>query len=152
MLKQTLRHFYDLADAARVRFGDNAPKVTNGIIEQAFPNTCNAAMDEGCDRMFRDGVKAAVSKYIRKPGVDSRQRTFDDITPDLLPLVEDLGSVAYYVPGLTGGEYVGVPDLCANPGQLNAARAFMRQKGEECLSEAKRLDDLYAAVIGGSSK
>jgi len=146
MLKATLSHFYALADQARARFGDNAPHVTNDIIEKAFPETFGAALTEGCDRMFRDGVKDAVAKYIRKPSANVRQRSFDDIAPELLPLAKELGSVAYYVPSLTGGEYVGVPDLCHDAAQLDAARKFMRTKGEECLREAKRLDDLFDAV------
>lgn len=146
MLKEVLADFYALADQARAKFGDNAPKVTDDIIEAAFPQTFAASHGEGCDRMFRDGVKSAVAKYIRKPAADSRQRTFDDISPDLLPFAQELGSVAYFVPGEAGGEYVSVPDLCADVARLDAARKFMRQKGEECLREAKRLDDLFEAA------
>lgn len=146
MLKEVLADFYALADQARAKFGDNAPKVTDDIIEAAFPQTVAAAHGEGCDRMFRDGVKNAVAKYIRKPAADSRQRTFDDISADLLPFAEKLGSVAYYVPCTDGGEYVSVPDLCADVDRLDAARKFMRQKGDECIREAKRLDDLYEAA------
>lgn len=151
MLKETLGHFYELADQARARFGDNAPKVTNDIIERAFPETFAASLTEGCDRMFRDGVKDAVAKYIRKPGRDERQRTFDDIAPELLPFAQQLGSVAYFVPTVDGGKYVSVPDLCAELDSLDAARKFMRQKGDECLREAKRLDDLYAAAVSASA-
>lgn len=147
MLKETLSHFYQLADEARARFGDSAPKITDGIIDEAFPNTVSASLVEGCDRIFRDGVKEAVAKYIRKPGRDSRQRTFDDISPDLLPVVERLGSVAYFVPAIDGGEYIGVPDLCHDEEKLNAARKFMRQKGEETLAEADKLDQLYHAAF-----
>jgi hypothetical protein len=43
-------------------------------------------------------------------------------------------------------EYVDVPSLIAEPALLNDARKFMRRKGEECLAEAKILDELYAAV------
>lgn len=151
MLKAVLADFYALADQARAKFGDNAPRVTDDIIERAFPETFAASMQEGCDRMFRDGVKDAVAKFIRKPSVDDRQRSFDDIAPELPPLAQELGSVAYFVPGLDGGEYIGVPDLCHDLPKLNAARAFMRQKGDECLREAKRLDDLYHAAVGLSA-
>lgn len=147
MLKETLGYFYELADQARARFGDNAPKVTDDIIERAFPETFAASLIEGCDRMFRDGVMNAVKKYIRKPSMDERQRTFDDIAPELLPFAQQLGSVAYYVPTIDGGEYISVPDLCVDLDNLDAARKFMRQKGEECLREAKRLDDLYEAAV-----
>lgn len=147
MLKETLSHFYELADAARQKFGGDAPKITNDIISVAFPETVASAELEGCDKMLRDGVKTAVSKYIRKPGKDTRQRTFDDISPDLLPLVEPLGSVAYYVPSDIGGEYVGIPDLCFDKDRLDAARKFMRMKSEETAAEADRLDQLFHAAF-----
>lgn len=148
MLKEILREFYDLADQARAKFGDNAPKITNDIIGAAFPETVAASETEGCDKMFRAGVKDAVSKYIRKPSADVRQRSFDDINPAFLPLVERLGSVAYYVPAEVGvGEYVGIPDLCFDASKLDAARKFMRMKGEETLAEADRLDDLFEAIF-----
>lgn len=148
MLKETLADFYALADEARAKFGDNAPKITNDIIARAFPETVMAAETEGCDRMLRTGVKDAVQKYIRKPGQDTRQRSFADIDPEILPLVEPLGSVAYFVPSDTGGEYVGVPDLCHDREKLDAARKFMRVKGEETLAEADRLDQLFLAIFG----
>lgn len=147
MLKETLSHFYALADEARSKFGGDAPKVTDAIIDAAFPETVAASMAEGCDRMLRDGVMKAVKSYIRKPKKDSRQRTFEDIAPELLPLVEPLGSVAYFVPGVTGGEYVSVPDLCHDKDAMDAARKYMRLKGEETLSEADKLDQLYYAAF-----
>lgn len=147
MLKEVLSHFYELADEARARFGDNAPKVTDDIIAAAFPETYASAEIEGCDRMLRDGVKNAVAKYMRKPNKDQRQRTFADISPELLPLVERLGSVSYYVPADTGGEYVGVPDLCFDRDMLDAARKFMHLKSEETAAEARRLDDLFYAAF-----
>jgi hypothetical protein len=148
MLKSLLAEFYDLADQARAKFGDSAPKVTDEIIAAAFPETFAASTREGCETMFRNGVKEAVAKFIRKPAADARQRTFDDIASHLLPFAEKLSSVAYYVPTSTGGEYVSVPDLCADLAKLDAARKFTRQKGEETLREAKRLDNLYAAATG----
>ncbi len=151
MLKETLSHFYQLADQARVKFGDNAPRITDDVIEAAFPETVAASLTEGCDRIFREGVKNAVTKYIRKPSRDTRQRTFNDIDESLLPLVEPLGSVAYFVPAIDGGEYIGVPDLCHDAEALNKARLFMRQKGEETLAEADKLDQLYHAVCEGRS-
>jgi len=147
MLKETLADFYALADEARAKFGDAAPKITDGIIEAAFPETVAASLSEGCDRMFRDGVMEAVKKFIRKPTKDTRQRTFADISLELLPLVEPLGSVAYYVPSETGGQYVSVPDLCHNQEALQAARTFMRVKGTETLAEADKLDELYHAAF-----
>lgn len=148
MLKAVLSHFYALADEARQKFGDNAPKVTDDIIEAAFPRTVEAATVEGCDRMLREGVMGAVKDLIRRPPADERQRTFNDIAPELMPLAEKLGSVAYYVPSASGpGRYMSVPDLCHDARALDAARQFMREKGEECLREAKRLDQLFEAVI-----
>lgn len=146
MLKEVLAEFYQLADQARAKFGDSAPKITNEIIGAAFPETFSASELEGCDRMFRDGVKNHVAKYIRKPGQDERQRSFNDIAEEFMPLVEVLGSVAYFVPSQTGGEYIGIPDLCHDREALDAARKFMRMKGEETLAEADRLDQLFNAI------
>ncbi len=146
MLKKTLAHVYDLADQAQRKFGGSPAKVTDDIIEKAFPQTFNAAMTEGCDRMFREGVVNFVKGYIRKPPADDRQRTFNDIDENLLPRVEPLGSVAYWVPSLTGGEFVSVPDLCHDITKLDAARKFMRLKGDETLIEADKLDALYFAA------
>lgn len=148
MLKEVLAEFYQLAEQARAKYGDHAPKITDDIIAAAFPETVAASEVEGCDRMLRDGVKSQIAKYIRKPRRDTRQRTFEDISDEFKPLVEVLGSVAYYVPCATGGEYVGVPDLCHDADALDAARKFMRMKGEETLAEADRLDQLFAAIFG----
>lgn len=148
MNAKTLSHFYLLADTARAKFGDNAPKITDDILRKAFPDTVAASENEGCDKMLRVGVKSAVQQYIRKPLKDTRQRTLNDIDPDFLPVVEQLGSLAYFVPADDGGEYVGVPDLCHDRASLDAARKFMRIKGNETLAEADRLDQLYNAIFG----
>lgn len=146
MLKETLSHFYVMVDEARAKVGDNAGRITDEVMERAFPETVGAALQEGCDLMLREGVLNAVKDYIRKPGKDTRQRTFEDVHPDLMPHVKKLGAVAYYVPRLNGGEHVSVPDLIASPTDLDAARKFMRLKGEETLHEADLLDELYEAV------
>lgn len=146
MLKQALWEFYALVDQARQEVGDNAGRIADEVMERAFPETVGAAVHEGCDLMLRIGVLNAVKSYIRKPGADTRQRTFEDVHPDLMPHVKKLGAVAYFVPRLNGGEHVNVPDLIARPADLDAARKFMRLKGEETLHEADLLDELYEAV------
>ena len=139
MLKETLSHFYVLIDHAREKVGTNPGRIADEIMDRAFPETVGAALSEGCELK-------AVKSYIRKPGKDTRQRTFEDVHPDLMPHVKKLGAVAYYVPRLDGGEHVSVPDLIAKPADLDAARKFMRLKGEETLHEADLLDELYEAV------
>lgn len=148
MLKETLSHFYVLIDEAVEKVGNNAGRITDEVMERAFPETYGTALTEGCDLMLRDGVLTAVKSYIRKPGKDTRQRTFEDVHPDLMPHVKKLGAVAYFVPRLNGGEHVSVPDLLAHIEDLDAARRFMRLKGEETLHEADLLDELYEAARG----
>jgi len=58
--------------------------------------------------------------------------------------VKDLRSKSYFVE--SAEEYVAVPDLIVEPDLLDDARRFMRRKGVECLTEADRLDALFAAV------
>lgn len=148
MLKETLSHFYELVDGAAARVGNNAGRITDEVMERAFPETFGASLTEGCDLMLREGVLTAVKSYIRRPGKDARQRTFDDVHPDLMPHVKKLGTVAYFVPRLGGGEHVSVPDLLARLEDLDAARRFMRDKGEQTLHEADLLDELYEAARG----
>lgn len=146
MLKETLSHFYVLIDNARQKVGENAGRITDEVMEAAFPETVGSALTEGCDLMLREGVLNAVKLYIKKPPADERQRTFNDVAPDLMPHVKKLGNAAYWVPRLNGGEHVSVPDLIARPADLDAARKYMRLKGEETLHEADLLDELYEAV------
>jgi hypothetical protein len=146
MLKETLSHFYVLIDQARGKVGENAGRITDEVLEAAFPETFGTAMTEGCDLMLREGVLNAVKAYIKRPPASDRQRTFEDVVPGLMSHVKKLGNAAYWVPRLNGGEHVSVPDLIACPADLDAARKFMRLKGEETLHEADLLDELYEAV------
>lgn len=141
MLKAKLQHFYELVESARDDVGESAPKIADKVIKTAFPRTMAEADIEGCEGMLRTGVIQAVTRYIRKLRTDARQRTFNDIAPDVMPFVEKLASASYYVPG--DAEYVGLPDLCFDLERLDQARRYMRQKGLEVLSEATRLDELY---------
>lgn len=147
MLKETLSHFYALVDQAEAEVGKNAGRITDEVIELAFPETLEAAWQEGCDVMLREGVLSAVKAYIKKPPADDRQRSFADIHPDLLPHAKKLSNAAYWVPRTDGGEHVRVPDLIANLADLDAARKFQRLKGEETLHEADLLDELYEAAV-----
>jgi len=144
MLRAKLEHFYSLVEQARDIHGDSAPKITDAVLEAAFPRTLVEAEEEGCEKFVRNGALEAIKRFIRKPPADERQRHFEDIDPELFPLVNRLASTHYFVPnGVHEGEHVGVAELCSDLGKLNAARKFMRQKGLECLGEADNLDLLY---------
>lgn len=148
MLKAVLLPFYELIDEARQRVGDVPALIADEVIEKAFPNTFHSAELEGCDRMFRTGVIEAVKVYVRRPPADERQRHMAEISPDFGKIASKLKSDSYWVPGLNGtGEQVMIKDLIAKPRLLDAARKFMRQKGQECFEEAQTLDELYEAVI-----
>lgn len=136
--------------AARVwtiasRLGNNAPRITDDLMEENFPRTCVKAREEGAFRMLRTGIVAEVKRVLRDREDDSRQRDFHELTRQFAPLVRDLKSKTYFVE--SAQEYVSVPDLIAEPDLLDDARRFMRRKGMECLAEANRLDALYQAVI-----
>lgn len=147
MLKAILMPFYELIDEARQRVGDVPARITDEVIHRAFPNTYLQAELEGCDRMFREGVHEAVKDYIRKPPASERQHHFAEIANDFGTIAKRLKSDTYWVPGLNGtGEQVMIKDLIAKPNLLDAARKFMRQKGQECFEEARVLDELYEAV------
>lgn len=148
MLNDRLARFHELVESARSRVGDSPPRITDEIMAVAFPRTSEEAWREGADKMLRRGVIGAVSEAIRRPARDARQRDMAEVEETFGATVAEtmrrLHSDAYYVP--SRGEQVAVLEMVEQPELLNEARTFMRQKGLECLEEARTLDDLYAAV------
>jgi len=126
------------------QLGSNAPKITDDMMEDAFPLTCTQARQEGALRMLRTGIITEVKRILRTQGDAVGQVDFADVCEAFAPLVKDLRSKSYFVE--SAEEYVAIPDLIAEPALLDDARRFMRRKGKECLDEADRLDALYAAV------
>lgn len=126
------------------RVGNSAPRITDDIMEEAFPRTCSQARQEGAFKMLRTGIVAEVKRILRDCADVSAQRDFAEMTRHFAPLVRNLKSKTYFVEGAQ--EYVSVPDMIAAPDLLDDARKFMRRKGIECLAEADRLDALFAAV------
>lgn len=128
------------------QLGNNAPKIADDIMGEAFPLTCSQARAEGAMRMLRIGIISEVKRILRNRDDGLGQVDFADRCDAFAPLVRDLRSKSYFVE--SAEEYVAVPELIAEPDLLNDARQFMRRKGLECLAEADRLDALYAAVTG----
>jgi len=126
------------------QLGNNAPKIADDMMEDAFPLTCTQARQEGALRMLRTGIITEVKRILRTQGDAVGQADFADVCEAFAPLVKDLRSKSYFVE--SAEEYVAIPDLIAEPALLDDARRFMRRKGKECLDEADRLDALYAAV------
>jgi len=130
------------------QLGNNAPKIADDIMGEAFPLTCSQARAEGAMRMLRTGIISEVKRILRNRYDVTSQTDFADRCDAFAPLVSDLRSKSYFVE--SAEEYVAVPDLIEDPDLLNDARQFMRRKGRECLAEADRLDALYTAVTGYS--
>jgi len=128
------------------QLGNNAPKIADDIMGEAFPLTCSQARAEGAMRMLRIGIISEVKRILRNRDGRLGQGDFADRCDAFAPLVRDLRSKSYFVE--SAEEYVAVPELIEDPDLLNDARQFMRRKGLECLAEADRLDALYAAVTG----
>ncbi|WP_420397245.1 hypothetical protein [Nioella sp.] len=131
------------------QLGNNAPKIADDIMGEAFPLTCSQAQAEGAMRMLRIGIISEVKRILRNRDDGLGQGDFADRCDAFAPLVRDLRSKSYFVE--SAEEYVAVPELIAEPDLLDDARRFMRRKGLECLAEADRLDALYAAVTGEKS-
>jgi hypothetical protein len=131
------------------RLGNNAPRIADDIMGTAFPLTCSQARAEGALRMLRTGIISEVKRILRNRDDGLGQSDFAEICEGFAPLIRDLRSKSYFVE--SAEEYVGIPDLIADPELLDDARRFMRRKGKECLDEADRLDALYAAVTGNAS-
>jgi hypothetical protein len=145
MLHRRIANFAELVWSTAAKVGNNAPAITDKIIKRAFPQTVAEARIEGADKMLRVGVIAEV-KRILKHATDDTQIDFSDVAPEFATIARKLKSKTYFVE--SADEYVDVPSLIADPALLDDARKFMRRKGEECLAEAKILDELYAAVAG----
>lgn len=154
MLKSKLEHFYAAVDEARANVGESPAKVTDAVMQIAFPLSCDASRSEGCDDMLRNGIYKAITRYITKPAVSERQRHFNDIDPDLLPMIEPLGKSAYLVPSSRGsdvddetktlGFYVPVADLIHDLDALEGAYDFLREKAGHVQAEADKLGVLLA--------
>jgi hypothetical protein len=126
------------------QLGNNAPKIADDMMGTAFPLTCRQARQEGALRMLRTGIITEVKRILRNQDDAMGQGDFAEITETFAPLVRALRSKTYFVE--SAQEYVGIPELIAEPDLLDDARRFMRRKGKECLDEADRLDALYVAV------
>lgn len=146
MLNKRISDFHELVWKTAARVGNSAPKVVDEILRRAFPATTNAASDEGADKILRKGAISEVTRILKDTTDPNGQGDFADIDPAFHPLVKPLRSRTYYVE--SAGEYVSVPMLIADPALLDDARRYMRRKGEECIAEADRLDELFAAVTG----
>jgi hypothetical protein len=127
------------------RIGLKPPAVADEVITDLFPNTRREAVDEGADKMLRNGVIAAVKRVLKQDDSGSEQLDLSNVDESFRPIVAKLGSHSYHVEALE--ERVPIATLIANPDLLDDARKFMRRKGEECLAEAERLDQLYNAVM-----
>jgi hypothetical protein len=47
------------------RLGNNAPRIADDIMEEAFPLTCSQARQEGALRMLRTGIITEVKRILR---------------------------------------------------------------------------------------
>lgn len=146
MLTDKLRVFYDAINIAVGRHGKNPAAIARDVINQAFPDTAEAAEREGVDAMLRVGVVARIKQILTQQAEDN-QTDFSEYHEDFRPIVQKLSSHSHHVPSL--GEYIHVSALIATPALLDEARVFKRQKGLETLAEADVLDELYYAVTRG---
>lgn len=149
MLKSKLEHFYAAVEEARAVVGEVPARITDAVLQAAFPLSYDATRSEGCDDMLRRGVCEAVKRYIVKPPASERQLHFNDIDPDILPYVEVLGKSSYLVPSERGGEqdeetktlgfYVPVTDLINDLEALEAACDFLAKKAGHVQAEHDKL-------------
>ena len=130
------------------QLGNNAPKIADDMMEDAFPLTCTQARQEGALRMLRTGIITEVKRILRTQGDAVGQADFADVCEAFAPLVKDLRSKSYFVE--SAEEYVAIPDLITAPGLLDDARKFMRRKG---MLEARDtpFNDLDAKAIAQGS-
>lgn len=149
MLKTRAPDFAEQVWVAASIVGRSPPKIVDHILGNLFPVTSRAAEDEGALPMLRKGCIVEAKRVLRAVGPDEQQHDFEQIDPAFRSLVRELRRPAYHVESVD--QEVVVSELIAKPWQLNEARRFMRRKGEECIAEAERLDELYAAVMAAQN-
>lgn len=149
MLNRRVSDFATMVWEAKRRLGSNAIRIADDLITRAFPKTVEEASHEGADKMLRSGVISEVKRILTKNIDDDDTIDMSTIEPSFGEIVARLKKGKYFVEEANGepvNEYVSVSDLIADPTMLDSARKLMRRKGEECLAEAKVLDELYEAV------
>lgn len=146
MLNESL--FATMIESAIIALKTSKPgKIAEEVLPKLFPKTFKAASDEGASAHLLNGFTAAVRAHVKSLPMlaESAQETFFARHPKLFPYIQELSHHTYYSPNVD--QYVSIFELCEKPELLDSARKFMRQKGEETIAEADRLDDLYNAVI-----
>ena len=128
------------------RIGMKPPRIADEVIGYLFPSTKRESIVEGADKMLRNGVIAAVRRVLTQEDSGPDQMDLSEVDDSFRPIVAKLGRRSYHVEALE--ELVPITTLIANPDLLDDARKFMRRKGQECIAEADRLDELYEAVMG----
>lgn len=145
MLDKRSVNFAEMVWRAARSAGRNAPAIADKIMKRAFPQTVAEAEIEGASTMLRVGVIAAVKDILKHSETDDQTIDFAAIEESFGRIIKKLKSKTYFVEQL--GEYVPVNRLIDDASLLDDARNFMRRKGEECLAEAKVLDELYEAIM-----
>jgi hypothetical protein len=145
MLRKRVGEFAEAVWRVAASVGLNAPKVVDALLVETFPVTASAAEEEGASGIFRKGLTSEVNRVLKAAGGDDRQIDLDAEHSDFRPLVQALSRSTYKVD--ESEERIPVSRLISEPNLLDQARKYMRRKGEECLAEAQKLDELYAAVI-----
>jgi hypothetical protein len=147
MLNSRIADLHEMVWDAATKVGNSPPRISDAIIETAFPRTYSEAKYEGADKILRNGLINEVNRIISKCApAGAEQIDMAEKFPGFGDIIRSLKSRAYYVVAL--GEKVPVENLINSPELLDDARKHMRQKGEECLAEADTLDQLYIAVTG----
>lgn len=144
MLRKRAPNFAEQVWVAAGIVGVNAPRIVDHILAELFPATHRAAEDEGALTILRNGCIAEAKRVLRTEPSDGSQFDFSEISPVFQPLVKRLHRRSYFV--ASQEEEVPIARLIEAPNLLDEARQFLRRKGEECIAEAERLDELYAAV------
>ena len=145
MLHEKIATFPVMVQALIAEFQTRNPKtIATALIQRLYPNTVQAAQDEGALKLFETGVKSGVRAEINKLPRADAQRHMAELFPHLFPYIAVLKRGTYFVPEVA--EYVTISELIEAPEMLDSARKYLRQHGLDTLEEATRLDDLYSAI------
>jgi hypothetical protein len=149
--KERTRLLSEWVKETALEVGRSAPLIVERMLTELCPNTWAWSQKEGVDSSVRSGLVKTVKDYLKDKTDRNAQMDFSEIEQTfgahVVEILKRFSSLSHFVP--SEGEYVPLRTLMNDSVQLDEARKFKRTKGEETLSEADNLDQLYEAIFGG---
>jgi hypothetical protein len=140
--------FREYLNTLSVQRGTRDPGIlAEAILENYCAVAYRAALECGVGFCLRDGIARAISNTFKKPPA-ADQPDFAEIEStfgrDAVALTKRLAAESHHVP--SRNELVPIRHLMSDRALFDEARKYKRQKGEETITQANAMDQLYAVL------